>query len=208
MLKDETSPEMAFPAPMGRFTYLDTSRMIKTYHELKQSYLVVRKDGTEHHVLAFDHKTEQMIIKEEVKGILKTFYPIYDTLMSETFHKEHMDFEKVSYGIALGMKVYEKFKESIVHFRFLHSFGFLKRNEHFEKLPLGDPDIPKDEYTLGCIFQTYERKGKNMFTYDGYVFPEEVMDILLFDSQVIGLCPEPKIYKGVLSDVWKLRGKP
>lgn len=199
---------MAFPTPTGRFTYLDTSRMIKTFHDHQQSYLVVRKDGVEHHVLAFDHKTEQMIIKDEVKGILKTFYPIYDSLMAETFQKDYMDFENVSFGIALGMKVYDQFKESIIHFRYLHSAGYMKRKDYNGKLPLGDPDIPKDEYTLGCIFQRHEKQGRKMFTYDGFVFPEEVMTILLYDYQVIEQSPDPKIYKGVLSDVWKLKGKP
>lgn len=208
MLTDDKSLEKAFPAPQGNFSYLDTNKLIKTYPGLNQSYLIVRKDEKEYHLLAFDHKNGQMLIKDEVREILKTFYPKYEKLMAETFNPMNPDFEKIALGITLGMHIFSKFKEPIIHFRYLHSYSYLKKHGLKSKPPLGDPDVPKDTYRLSCIFQANHRGDEKMFTYDGYVFRQEVMDILLYDYQLIEQNPEPKIYKGVLSDVWKLKGEP
>lgn len=206
MNESEQNLQRKFEPPTGDFIFLDHSKLIKSYPDLKLSYLIVEKDGVEYHLPAYDEENDQILIKDEVRGILRTFYPIYETLMAETFNEENMDFEKVSYGITLGMQVYEKYSEPIRYFRIIYGHAEIKRRQY--GFSLGSPAIPKDFEDLGCIFEASERKGKKMFTYDGYIFPEEVMDILLIESQLIELSSRPLMYKGNLSDVWRLKRKP
>lgn len=209
MSANDKSLDKAFPAPQGNFNYLDNTKLIKSYPGLKQSYLIVNKDEIEHHLFVFDHEIEQLILTSEIKGILKAVYPEYQILMEETFKENEMDFEKISFGIALGMNVFETYKEPIKHFRRLHAYAFTQKTTYKGKGPLGDPDIPRDNFNLGFIFQSYDdKKGKIMYTYDGYIFPEEVMEILLHVYELVEPRVAPEIYKGNLIVVWRLKGKP
>lgn len=204
MTTDYNSPEKAFPAPQGSFTYLDNTELIKIYPDLKRSYLIVRKDGIDHHLFVFDYESNELILTEEIKGILKQVYPSYQILMEETFKEGDMDFEKISFGIALGMRVFETYKEPMIYFRGLYTYS----KSHGKKFPIGFPRIPKDNTNLGFIFRVYDQKGRKTFVYDGYIFPEEVLEILLNDYQIIEPGELPELYKGKLCDVWTLKGKP
>lgn len=209
MSTNDKSLDKAFPAPQGNFTYLDNTKLIKSYPGLKRSYLIVNKDGIEHHLFVFDHETDQLILTNEVREILKSVYPEYQILMQETFKENDMDFEKICFGIALGMRVFEMYKKPIIHFRSLHTYAYTQKPNFKGKNPLGDPNVPKDKSNLGFIYQSYDdKKGRKMYTYDGYIFPEEVLEILLHVYEIVEPGILPEIYKGNLTDVWRLKWKP
>ncbi|TDQ15207.1 hypothetical protein DFQ04_3093 [Algoriphagus boseongensis] len=208
MLNEEKNLEEAYPAPEGKFYYLDNTKIVKNYPTLNKSYLMIHKDGQEYHLLAFDFETNQFLVKDEVKEILRTFFPLYRVLMEESLKEDAMDFEKIALGIAIGMKTYYQFEQAIIYFRQLYTYGFLKKSNFKGKYPIGKPNEPKDKFNLGYIFQTYPIKGKEMYTYDGYVFPEDVLRILLENYDIIEFDHQPRVFKGVLSDVWKFKRKP
>jgi hypothetical protein len=199
--------ENLFPCPNSNFTYLDPSRIIKSFPALNQSYLIVEKDGTQYHLLAFDHALEEMVCKDEVKGLLNMFYPTYETLMAETHKGSDMDFDKIAFGVGLGMTLYVKFKNAMIHFRRLHTYAFISKNGNTKKRPLGDPDYPRDHLNLGFVFKSYESNGKATFTYDGYRFPEDVMRLLIDVYEIVEPKPLPEIYKRHLTDAYVLKGR-
>lgn len=207
MTATRSSQETIFKRPEGRYSYLDTSKLIKTYPDRKESYLIIEKEGKENHLLAFDHFANEMVLKEEVRAILYSCYPLYKDLMRGTMN-ETMDFEKVSFGVGLGLSVYHKFKNPVVHFRRLHTYAYLKKFGSNRKFPLGDPSVPRDHVNLGFVFKSYDRNGKSMYTYDGYLFPEEVMEYLVDIHQIIDPKPIPTIYKKMLTDSYVFTGKP
>ena len=196
-----------FSSPNSSSSFLDSSRLIKSFPALNQSYLIVEKDGIENHLLAFDHAIEEMTCKDEVKGILDTFFPVYKTLMSETYKESKMDFEKIAFGIGLGMTVYHKFKNAIIHFRRLHTYAYKEKHGIGSKRPLGDPDTPRDHFNLGFIFKSYDIKGKSMFIYDGFLFSEEVMDLLIGFYEIVDPKPIVEIYKRQITDAYVLKGR-
>lgn len=192
--------------PEGKFSYLDSSKLIKSYPDRNESYLIIKKEGRENHLLAYDHFTNLMVLKGEVRAILDSCYPIYGDLMRGTLN-ETMDFEKVSFGIGLGLSIYHKFKNPVVHFRRLHTYAYLEKFGSNRKFPLGDPSLPRDHINLGFVFKSYDRNGKSMYSYDGYLFPEEVMEYLVDIHQIIDPKPFPTIYKKMLTDAYVFRGK-
>jgi hypothetical protein len=194
--------------PIGQFSYLDHSKLIKRFPDRNESYLIVNKEEVQYHLLAYDHNKDQMVLKDEIKGILSSFYPMYKCLLAETTKVNNQDFEKIALGVCIGMTVYDEFENSIIHLRNLHTYAFSKNDKFKGMRPLGDPDIPKDKFNLGFIFQTYPRNGANMYSYDGCIFTEEVMEILLYDYEIIEFNREPRVYKKLLSDVWMLKRKP
>lgn len=199
-------PETILKRPEGRFSYLDTSRLIKTYPDRNESFLIIDKEGKENHLLAYNHFANEMVLKDEVKAVLNSFYPTYGELMRGTM-SETMDFEKVSFGIGLGLSIYHKFKNPVVHFRRLHTYAYLEKFGSNRKFPLGDPSVPMDHINLGFVFKSYDRNGKSMYSYDGYLFPEEVMEYLVDIHQIIEPKPFPTIYKKMLTDAYVFRGK-
>jgi hypothetical protein len=207
MTANENCLKEPFIGPNGKFSYLGSSKLIKTFPDRNESYLIVNKDGIDHHLLGFDHKKDQMVLKDEVKGILSLFYPMYKSLMTETTKLNSPDFEKIALGICIGMTVYDLFENSFIYFRNLRTCAFSKNDKFKGMRPLGDSEIPKDKFNLGFIFQTYPRNGANVYSYDGCIFPEEVMEILLYDYKIIEFNREPRVYKKLLSDVWILKGK-
>jgi hypothetical protein len=196
-----------FSPPNSSFSFLDSSRLIKSFPALNQSYIIVEKDGNQNHLLAFDHALEEMVCKDEVKGILDKFYPVYKTLMSETYKKPEMDFDKIAFGIGLGMTVYHKFKYAIIHFRRLHTYAFNEKQGIGRERPLGDPDYPRDHVNLGFVFKSFGSHGTAMFTYDGYRFPEDVMRLLIDVYEIVEPKPLPEIYKRQLTDAYVLKGR-
>lgn len=198
--------ETILKKPEGRFSYLDTSRLIKAYPDRNESYLIIEKEDKENHLLAYDHFTNEMVLKDEVKAVLNSCYPTYKDMMRGTM-SEIMDFETVSFGVGLGLSIYHKFKNPVVYFRRLHTYAFLEKFGSNRKFPLGDPSVPRDHINLGFVFKSYDRNGKSMYSYDGYLFPEEVMEYLVDIHQIIDPKPFPTIYKKMLTDAYVFRGK-
>lgn len=206
MTATSSCPETILKRPEGRFIYLDTSRLIKTYPDRNESYLIIEKEGKENHLLAYDHFANEMVLKDEVKAVLNSCYPTYGELMQETM-SETMDFETVSFGVRLGLSIYYKFKDAIVHFRRLHTYAFFEKFGTDRKFPLGDPSVPRDHINLGFVFKSYDRNGKSMYSYDGYLFPQEVMEYLVDIHQIIDPKPFSTIYKKMLTDAYVINGK-
>lgn len=199
--------ELDFEAPNGNFVFLDSARVIKCYPDLNLSCLIVRKGNKEYHLRAYDHKNHEYMIKDEIRGILNCFFPSYCELMSESLKGSDTDHEKKSLGIALGMKVYAYYRSAIIHFRSLYTHEY-KASEKFKgKLPLGDPEMPKDHFNLSYVFRHNLRGDKKIYLFDGSVFQHEVMKYLVETYQIIHPEPEPRIFKNNLTDAWVFRGK-
>lgn len=179
---------------------------ILAFHEKKQEYCIrikIAEKVSMASVFSERHKFHYM--ENEIRDLLMNYYSFYYELMEETFVPyNRMNFHDIALGVATGMRLFHMYAPAFFQIRQLMDKAI---RENQRPKPFNwNPGKLKFQEQYQFVYEVCKNEfGLMIYQYDGYNFPQEVMDILINEFQCVQKYPEKIRFEDWLTEGWEYK---
>lgn len=181
---------------------LDKKGRLTFNSQEQKAYLHIKNQVYDEMVPVYDHNTKVMYLQNEIRDIIDNYYQSYYELMEQTFKPyEEMDFQDVALAVAAGLQIYNLYAPAI----------FVLRRIMHTNIYNGTTPKPMGWNLPVCKFQVNykyvmefgtDTHGGMTYTYDDYIFPQEVFNILYKEMGILKKAEDRIAYNEWMLEAW------